>query len=197
MTQPLWIDYASVADVAPPEQLAEQATSGHHVVLRFPSLLPDEESALIRQLSTALPEFSVFNSSGGLKPAWITILPVVQRARVLKHRRKVLQAVAEYRQACAELVEQHRTGILSPKWQSDEHGGHCRFTNLETGQVVEAPFREWVRTNDVDPYFFAEYVKTTAGLQEVTELIEHPYHDAKRVLDVVGVEDEPNAPPIR
>jgi len=186
LTQPIRIDCASVADVAPPEQLAAQASGGHHVVFRFPSLRTDEKAVLINRLSAALPDHSVFDSGGGLSPAWITIMPVVARAQVLDRRAEVLRAIADYRRACAELVEQYRAGTLPREWRADEHGGHCRFMSRRTGQVVEAPFREWADFERVDPYFFAEFVKTTAGLESVAELIEHNFHDGARILEVVA-----------
>jgi hypothetical protein len=190
LTEPLWIDCASVADVGPSEQLAAQASGGHHVVLRFPSLHPVEQASLIGRLSAALPEYSVFGSSGGLSPAWVTILPVVPRARVQERRTEVLRAVADYRRACVALVEQYRASTLPREWRADEHGGHCRFTSRRTGQVVEAPFREWADHTGVDPYFFAEFVKTTRGLESVAELIEHKFHDGARILEVVVAEAE-------
>jgi hypothetical protein len=197
LTQPVRIDYTSVADVDPPEQIAAQSDGERHVVLQFPSLRLDEKAALISRLSAALQEYSVFDSGGDLSPARITIMPVVRRARVQQHRAEVLRAIADYRRACAELVEQYRTGTLPGEWRADEHGGHCRFTSQRTGQVVEAPFREWVDPNRVDPYFFAEFVKTTAGLGSVAELIRHNFHDGVRVLDVVAAEAELDAAPDR
>jgi hypothetical protein len=195
LTQPVWIDCASVADVGIPEQLAAQASGGHHVVLRFPALGPDEKAALIGRLSATLPEYSVFDSSGGLSPAWVTIMPVVARARVLDRRADIVRAIADYRRACVGLVEQYRAGALPPEWRADEHGGHCRFTSRRTGQVVEAPFREWAHPNRIDPYFFAKFVKMTAGLEAVAELIEHDFHDGARILEVVGTEAGPGAKP--
>jgi hypothetical protein len=186
LTQPVRIDCPTVADVGPPEQLAARASGGHYVVLQFPSLRPDEKAALIGRLSTALPDHSVFDSGGGLSPAWVTIMPVVARARVLGRRAEVLRAVADYRRACAALVEQYRAGTLAREWRTAEHGGHCRFMSRRTGQVVEAPFREWADPERVDPYFFAEFVKTTTGLEPVAELIEHNFHDGARILEVVA-----------
>jgi hypothetical protein len=187
-----------VADVGSPEQIASQASGGHHVVLRFPSLRPDQKETLIGRLSVALPDYSVFDSGGGLSPAWVTIMPVVPRARVLERRAEILRAIADYRRACATLVGQYRAGTLSREWQVDEHGGECRFESGMTGQVVEAPFREWTDPDHVapyffaefvvDPYFFAEFVKTTAGLESVAELIEHNFHDGARILEVVAAE---------
>jgi hypothetical protein len=186
VTQPIWIDCASAANVSPPEQLAAQASGGHHVVLRFPSLRQDEKATLIARLAEALTEFSVFDSGGGLSRAKVTIMPVVARARVLERRAEVLRAIADYRQMCAALVEQYRSGTLLPDWRTAEHGGHCRFTNRRTGQAVEAPFQKWVDPDWIDPYFFAEFVKTTAGLEAVAELIEHKFHDGARILKVMG-----------
>jgi hypothetical protein len=195
LTQPIWIDCASVADVGPPKQLAAQASAGHHVVLRFPSLRPDEKATLNARLSAALLEFSVFDSGGTLSQAWVTIKPVVATARVLEHRTEVLRAVADYRLTCSILVAQYRVGTLPREWRAEEHGGHCRFTSLRTGQVVEAPFSEWVSPDRVDPYFFAEFVKTTAGLELVAELIEDNFHAAARILKVAGVTSDPGALP--
>jgi hypothetical protein len=190
VTQPVWIDCGS-GDVGPPGQLAAQASGGHHIVLRFPMLHADEKAALIDRLSTALPEFSVFDSGGGPSPAWVTIMPVVAKARVLDRRAEVLRALSDYRRACAALVEQYRGGILPREWRSSEHGGHCRFTNCRTGQIVEAPFRHWADPDRVDPYFFAEFVKTTAGFEAVAELIDHHFHDGARILEVVGAAAQP------
>jgi hypothetical protein len=184
-----------VADVAPPQQLAAMASGGHHVVLRFPSLPQDEKTALIDRLSVALPDFSVFDSGGGLSPAWVTVMAVVARARVQECRAEVLRAISDYRRACAVLIEQYRGGTLPREWRTGEHGGHCRFTNRRTGQAVEAPFTEWAHPDRVDPFFFAEFVKTTAGFEVVAKLIEHNFHDAARILEVVAEEAERHRSP--
>ena len=76
MSDPIWVDCETVADVSSPEQLAAQASNGHHVVLRFSSLQPDEEEALISRLSVALPDYSVFRSSSGQTPVGVTVKPV-------------------------------------------------------------------------------------------------------------------------
>jgi hypothetical protein len=180
LTQPIWLYCASVADIGPADQLAAQASGGHHVVLRLPSLQPDEKAALLARLAAVLPEHSVFDSSVG-----VTIMPVVARSWVLERRAEVLGAVAEYRRTCEKLVGQYRAGTLPREWWSDEHGEHCRFENWRTGQVVDAPFWESAERFPVDPYFFALFVKTTAGLESVAELIESEFHDGVRILEVV------------
>ena len=161
--------------------------------MRFPSLSGAEKAALISRLSAALPEHSVFDSGGGPEYPWITVMPVVARSRVLERQGQILRAIEEYRRACALLVEQYRAGTLPREWQADEHGGHCRFKSLRTGQVVEAPLWEWVDPERVDPYFFAMFVRSTTGLEPVAELLTHDFHDAARVLDVVEQNAEPDA----
>ena len=183
--EPIRISYGSLAEVGSPAELAALTSDGRHLVLRFPLLSGTEKAALIDRLSAALPEHSVFDSGGGPEYPWITVMPVVARSRVLERRGQVLQAIEQYRRACVALVEQYRAGTLALEWQVDEHGGHCRFKSRRTGQVVEAPLREWVDPERVDPYFFAMFVRSTAGMEPVAELLAHDFHDAARVLDLV------------
>lgn len=185
MGEPIRINYSSHSEVGSPAELALMTSGGRHLVLQFPSLSAAEKIALIGRLSAALPEHSVFDSGGGPEYPWITVMPVVNRSRVLERRNQVLRAVEEYRRACTVLVEQYRAGRLPREWQADEHGGHCRFKSRRTNQVVEAPLREWVNPERVDPYFFAMFVRSTAGLEPVAELLAHDFHDAARVLDVI------------
>ncbi len=59
------------------------------------------------------------------------------------------------------------------------------FKSKWTGQIVEAPFREWVNPERIDPYFFAIFVRSTSGLEPVAELMQDHFHDAARILEVV------------
>lgn len=185
MTEPVWIDCITAADVGSVKRLAEQASARRCIVLRFSSLSTDEKEALISRLSSEFPDFSVFDSGIGHNSESITIMPVVARARVLERRADVVRAIEKYRRTCAELVRQYELGMLPADWLADEHGEHCRFKCRRTGQVVEAPF-EWIDAIPVDPYFFAEFVKSTAGLERVAALIDDEFHDGARILEVVG-----------
>jgi hypothetical protein len=205
MSELIWNDCESLTEVRSPEELAALTAGRHYIGLRFPCLRPEEKIALISRLSPALPECSVFDSRGSTSPAYITIMSVVARERVLERRVEVERAIAEYHQACAALVEQYHTGTLPQEWRMQEHGRHCRFTSLRTGQVVEAPFRDWVESDmepyflavfvkptpelkSVDPYFFAVFVKTTPGLEAVAALIDDNFHDARRILDILDTD---------
>lgn len=183
MNEPIRIDCASVSEVDAPSKLAALTASGRHVVLQFRSLSEEEKSALIDRLSSALPDHSVFFSGGGTGYRSITVMPVVARSRVLERRAQIVRAVEEYRHACLALMLRYRSRTLEGDWRTDEHGGHCLFVNHWTGQVVEAPLEmsdDWL-----DPYFFAEFVRSTPGLEPVAELLTNDFHDAARMLDVV------------
>ena len=82
-------------------------------------------------------------------------------------------------------MEDYQRNMLAAEWQTYEHGLECCFHNSLTGQVVEAPLEGLVDPAHIDPYFFAKFVRSTAGLQEVANLLTHDYHDAQRILNVV------------
>jgi hypothetical protein len=194
--EPLWIDCQSPAEVPPPAALAALTQAGRHVVLRFAALPDSDKRELISRLAAALPDYSVFNSGGDHDRTWVTVMPVVARSRVLERHGHIQRAIGEYRRACADLVAKYEAGTLQPEWQADVHGSHCRFESRRTGQVVEAPLPEWVDPAPVDPYFFALFVRTTAGLELVSELLSHDFHDAARILDIVSDGGSPDAGPV-
>jgi hypothetical protein len=179
-----WLYCESVAEAVPAARLAIEANLGRPVDLRFPLIWPDEAAwaALLARLSAEFPDHSVF--ANGSK---VIVLPVVvTRARVLERQAEVVRAIAEYWRTCAELVGRYRAGTLPREWWSDEHGEHCRFENQRKGQVVEAPLWELAEPFPVDPYFFALFIKTTAGLESVAESIEREFHDGARILGIVA-----------
>lgn len=185
MGAPIRMQYGSAAEAASAAELAALTAAGRHVVLHFSALPESDQNALIARLSAALPDHSVFDSGTGPERRSVTVLPVVPRARVRERQGHALRAIGDYRRTCAELIERYRAGTLSRDWRTAEHGGHCRFENRRTGQVVEAALREWVDPERIDPYFFAMFVHSTAGLEPVAELLTDHFHDAARVLAVV------------
>jgi len=161
------------------------ARSGRQVVLQFPAKQHLDKTPLIRRLADALPEFSVFDSGGSQGTDWVTVMPVVERATVLAHAREIQQGVEAYIGACSTMLAEHAEGTLSAEWSSYTHGGHRRFENSETGQVIEAPLGGAPEPSRVDPYFFALFAKSTPGLQSVARLLGHDFHDAARMLDIL------------
>jgi hypothetical protein len=182
MSQPVWIDLASTKDVPPAEQIAARAPRGTHVVLRFaPALDAADKAGLIARLSETLPDHRVFESGRDS----VTVMPVVPRRDVLACRAEVVRAIRDYRSTRASLADRYRGGTLSPEWEAAEHGGHCHFENRRTGQEVESPLHELIDPIDVDPYFFAKFVRTTRDHAAVAGLIKELFHDAVRILEVV------------
>lgn len=184
---PRFLDCQTASDLCPIEQLRGQAESGQ-LVLRFSALGSDESTALIARLSRELDEHAVFQSRFGSDSQWITILPLVSKARIQVHRQAIHQAMRAYAQTCAELIGKYEANVLSKEWTVDDHGEHCQFVHAGSGQTVEAPFERLTHISQIDPYFFAVFVKSTAELKPVAELIAHDFHDAARILEVMAAE---------
>jgi hypothetical protein len=141
--------------------------------------------ALISKLAAALPECSVFESGGDSKADWLTIMPVIDAEAVRKHEQEIRQAADTYVETCSSLVVQLASENLPPEWAADVHGLHCRFENSTTGQVVEAPLTGATAPENLDPYFFAQFVKSTPSCTAVAQLIKDDFHDARRMLRVI------------
>jgi hypothetical protein len=159
------------------------ADSDHHVVLQFPGRV--DKRAIISRLEAALPDHSVFDSGGIGGTDWVTVMPVVPRATVLAHAREIEAAVTSYIEACSTIIAKYEEGTLSEEWSSDMHGGHRRFENSRTGQVIEAPLGGGPEPSKIDPYFFALFAKSTPGLEVVARLLRHDFHDAARMRDIL------------
>jgi hypothetical protein len=162
MTTPIRISCESTTEVPPVEKIRAMADSEHHVVFRFPGRV--DKLALISKLRAALPEHSVFDSGGDKTTDWVTVMPVIGKATVLAHAQEIRAAVMSYVEACSTMLVKHQEGSLSDEWSSDTHGGHRRFENSHTGQVIEAPLGGAPEPSKVDPYFFALFAKSTASL---------------------------------
>ena len=183
MTTPIRINCESTTKVPPLDRVRAMADTDHHVVLQFPGRV--DKSALISKLRAALPEHSVFDSGGNKATDWVTVMPVVTRATVLAHAREIGAAVAGYIEACSTMLAQYEAGSLSEEWSSETHGGHRRFENSRTGQIIEAPLGGAPKPSRVDPYFLAMFAKSTPGLEVVARLLRSDFHDAAKMLDIL------------
>jgi hypothetical protein len=183
MTTPIRINCESTEEVPPLDTIRMLADSDHHVVLKFPGRV--DKRTTISKLRASLPEHSVFDSGGDRTTDWVTVTPVVPRATVLAHAREIEAAVRCYIEACSTMIGKYEKGTLSEEWSSDLHGGHRRFENSRTGQVIEAPLGDAPEPSRVDPYFFALYAKSTVGLEGVARLLRNDFHDAARMRDVL------------
>jgi len=177
MTAPRWIDLDSSADAPSAAELAGLACDGHHVVLRFAQLESPARIALLSALATGLTEHRVFASG----PTAVTIMPVVSRQRIEERGHEIRAAIADFEHISAALAAHYRAETLAPEWEADEHGAHVRLRNTATGQVVEAAL--WTVSSDIDPYFFALFVRSTPAHTRVAELLDNDFHDVARIID--------------
>jgi len=66
----------------------------------------------------------------------------------------------------------HETDRLSEGWDYDVHGEHCDFINIITGQeiVVSLGENKWIE--NIDPYFFYNFLKTSREYKHLTKYFE-------------------------
>ena len=190
MTEAIRINFNSQGDMPSIQDIGRMADAKHHVVLQFPCQLghTHDKQSIIKALGADLPDHSVFDSGSDQKTERITVMPVVSERVVHSHLASVKSACAAYGRTCAILVSKRKAGTLSAEWTAAPHGRHILFENHTTGQVVEAPQGDAPATDDIDPYFFAQFVKTTAEWSDVAAIICHDYHDARRIIDVLSKE---------
>ncbi|MEO7096229.1 MAG: hypothetical protein ABI175_23420 [Polyangiales bacterium] len=103
--------------------------------------------------------------------------------RILERAIEVRAAIADFIATRRALMENYRAGTLDPDWDTNEHGADCTFEHFHTRQVVEAPL--WADHGQVDPMFFAMFVRSTPAHAAVAALLERDCHDAARILEVV------------
>ncbi len=79
-------------------------------------------------------------------------------------------------------------GILNLEWTFYIHGSHCRFENLQTGQVVEVLYVEKPEFGFLDGFFFYNYMQTTDKFKDLASwFISHTnVYDAIEILSEEG-----------
>jgi len=185
MTTPIRINCSNPAEIPSVSDIKAKLATDRHVVLQFPVTRRVDKQPLIAELSAALPECSVFDSGGDSKTDWLTIMPVIDIETVRSHEQEIREAADTYIQTCSCLVAQLASENLPPEWAADMHGLHCRFENAATGQVVEAPLNGQTSPENLDPYFLAQFIKSTPSCAGVAQLIKDDFHDARRMLRAV------------
>jgi len=183
VTTPIRINCESTTKIPSFDKIRAMVDSDHHVVFQFPGRV--DKHALISKLRSVFPEHSVFDSGGDGASDWVTVMPVIARAKVLAHAQEIRAAVKSYIEMCSGMQREYAGGSLSEEWSAETHGGHRRFENSCTGQVIEAPMEVAPEPSRVDPYFFALFAKSTLGLEVVARLLRHDFHDAARMLDIL------------
>lgn len=193
MTTPLTLICENSTEIPSVEQICKMVLPGRHLVMRFPADKVGDKTSIVAKLASSMPEYSIFDSGGDSDFQRITVMAVVDSATVLSHEKFIKEAMELYIQTCSALVTQMTNENLPEIWSSDVHGNHCRFENAVTKQVVEAPLMFPLEPRTADPFFFAQFVKSTLSCEAVANLIRHDYHDAARLLKIVfGERKRPN-----
>jgi hypothetical protein len=66
---------------------------------------------------------------------------------------------------------------LSENWIYDVHGEHCNFWNNETGQNIEVSLGENKFIENLDPYFFYKFIKTSEKYKHLIKYFqENPFN---------------------
>ena len=209
---PLRLNCPSASEIPDASFCLEQVTRERHVVLEFP-VQPDgaklvaESRALAREIAAGLPEdFSVFYAGGRKDSDWITVTRVLPRAVILAHEQEIVEAARLFRRTARELVVQ-LAGVLGVElsrfwtellrvavpeqgdagdgWTYWFHGLECCFENPRTGQHLEVKLCCEDEFGVLDPYFFAQFIRSTPGLEELSHLLVDGYQDVARMLDVL------------
>ena len=76
-------------------------------------------------------------------------------------------------------------GRLDFRWGYAFHGHECGFRDRLTGQDVEVILGFPGEFGVLDPFFFARFVATTAGLEVVAALFKDGFHDPLRALEIL------------
>ncbi len=71
----------------------------------------------------------------------------------------------------------NRQENLSDNWYFDVHGEHCLFKNVITGQTLEVSLGGNESIDNLDPYFFFNFLKTTDHLKHLTGYFQNPFSD--------------------
>lgn len=66
---------------------------------------------------------------------------------------------------------------LSGNWWYDVHGEHCLFQHTVTGQKLEVSLGTEASLGNLDPYFFHQFLHSTASLRYLAAHFPRPFTD--------------------
>lgn len=140
----------------------------------------------IQYLQQHFPDCVVFVSQEGYFFCHITLQAVIPLSVIEQYKARFQQAVQDYIQTAQSLSQlSEDSPELQDEWDMFQHGRHCRYENLNTGQWLEVPMEEALTPETIDPYFFSRFIKTTDSFSDIADLIEDEFHDSERVLHVL------------
>ncbi len=81
----------------------------------------------------------------------------------------------------SQLHRVNRNGQVG-EWRYNIHGFHCSFDHRKTEQVVEASIVSGQEFGALDPYFFTQYIESTAAYRPLPLVIFQDYDDGLRIM---------------
>ncbi|MFS0858448.1 MULTISPECIES: DUF6896 domain-containing protein [Paenibacillus] len=78
---------------------------------------------------------------------------------------------------------------LSGNWHFDVHGEHCMFENAETGQTLEVSLGSKNDVGNMDPYFFYNFLKSTANYEHLIAYFENPFGDMLNLFERLAAQN--------
>jgi hypothetical protein len=173
----------------------------HHVVLCLPVTLgSSEKSALVQRLTEALPEHSVFDAGAGAEATHVTVLRPIASEIVLAHADDVIAAAFAFRVLASNLARRLAAhlnvspellancfgeGSLDDVWDYVFHGRECRFENRR-GQILDVRLSFGTEFGVLDPWFFSEFLCTTARWHALSVVFRDKFHDTRRSFDILA-----------
>lgn len=67
--------------------------------------------------------------------------------------------------------------LLSESWYYSVHGEHCLFVNEITRQEIEVSLGNKESVENLDPYFFYLFLKSTKEVQYLAKHFKQPFHE--------------------
>lgn len=180
-------------DTIPDTEEIIDLTQQEHLVLEFPKdkINPKIESDIISELKRELPEnYSVFNSGIWDSTITITIKSVVSENAINQNFEFIKQGIKDYLDVSNMLLNDTQSNELEDWELTDEHGEYNRYENLKTGQILETCSYRITNFENIDPYFWGLFIKTSANHPELKEMIKSEFHDSCRILDFIQKNEE-------
>jgi len=171
-------------------------------VIFSPSIQPQREQ-VGEEWRGKLPGFSV--GIHMISPE-INICKLITEEEITSHAVFFEQCAKDYRTLATELIyalAAHFNETIDPEnamhtfgkykrdqqkgmmdgWNYNLHGSDCRFEHRQTGQTIEVYLITALEFGVLDPFFFVNFIKTTAGYQPLPVAIYEDYSDGHRILD--------------
>lgn len=76
-----------------------------------------------------------------------------------------------------DFIENCEKEILSGDWYYDVHGEHCLFINKITNQKLEVSLGSDIDLENLNPYFFYDFLATTQKFNHLASFFQSPFVD--------------------